>query len=256
MAFLLPLLIVIVTSLLGLTGGFLLIYYQKWAKFISKYLINFSIGALFGVVFLDIIPEISTQNQNQNVFIFVLVGILVFYILEKSLIYYHHHSVEHVWHENHHTKEEKLHSVPYLLAIGDALHNFIDGIIISASFLISIHLGIVTSITILLHELPQEIGQFAIMLHANFGRYKTALYSTIAQMAAVFGFLLGYFFLPYFSYLKFIVLGFAAGGFIYIACTDLLPETHREKSLEKSVIQVTLLLLGIFVIGFVGHLLK
>lgn len=254
MAFFIPLIIVIVTSLLGLSGGLLLLYKEKIAKLISKYLINFSIGVLFGVVFLDILPEIIKENQNPNIFFFTLLGIIVFYVLEKSLIWYHHHSIEDVWRESH-TVQEQMHSVGYLLTLGDALHNFIDGLIIAASFLVDFRLGIVSSLTILLHELPQEIGEFAIMLHKGIKKSKIITYNIVAQSFAIVGFLIGYFYLGLFNNLKFGVLAFAAGGFIYIASTDLLPETHREKSFIRSLIQVLLLFLGIFIIWYFGFIL-
>lgn len=254
MVLLIALAVVFVISLLGITGGILLIYREKWAKLISKYLITFAIGALFGVAFLDLLPEaIGAIQSVENVLVYALVGILVFYLLEKTLLWYHHHSVEHVWHGKH-PPEEKAHPVGYLITFGDALHNFIDGLVIVAGFLVDIKLGVITSLAVLFHELPQEIGEFAILLHAKFSRAKIILYSLGAQMTALIGVLIGFFYLPMFDNLEAVLLAFAAGGFIYIASTDLLPETHRERDLSKSLLQIILLILGVLTIWYVGQI--
>lgn len=253
MALLFALAVVFAISILGLTGGILLIYRERWAKFVSKYLITFAIGALFGVAFLDLLPEAAAQTQSlESVLIYALAGILVFYLLEKTLLWYHHHSVEQVWHKKH-TLEEKAHPVGYLITFGDAIHNFIDGLVIAAGFLVDFRLGITTSLAVLFHELPQEIGEFAILLHARFKKARIIMYSISAQMTAVAGFLIGWFYLPVFDGLQAVAIALAAGGFIYIASTDLLPETHREKSLSRSLLQLALLVIGVFVIWQIGQ---
>lgn len=253
MVLIIALLVVLIVSLLSLTGGLLLIYRENLAKLVSKYLITFAIGAMFGVVFLDLLPEAAHQITVESVMIYSLAGILIFYLLEKTLVWYHHHSMEHVWHGKH-TVEEKAHPVGYLITFGDALHNFIDGLVIAAGFLVDIRLGITTSLAVLFHELPQEIGDFAVLIHAKFSKQKTILYNLLAQMTSVIGVLIGLFYLPLFENLGSILLAIAAGGFIYIASTDLLPETHREKNLGKSLLQIGLLVLGIAIIWYVGVL--
>ncbi|MBI2547355.1 MAG: ZIP family metal transporter [Candidatus Aenigmarchaeota archaeon] len=255
MVFMLALGIVFIISVLGVTGGMMLIYREKWANFVSKYLITFAVGAMLGVVFLDLLPEaISTNIVVGNILVYSVIGVVFFYLLEKTLLWYHHHSVYHIWHSKH-TPEEKAHPAGYLITFGDALHNFTDGLIIAAGFLTNMQLGISTSLAVLFHELPEEIGVFAVLLHAKFGRLKTIIYSLGAQMTAVIGFLLGFYYLPLFEGLKAIVLAFAAGGFIYIASTDLLPETHNEKDLGKSLAQIILLILGIFTIYLTSQIL-
>ncbi len=244
--------IVLAVSLLSLLGGLFLIYRKKWARFISKYFINFAIGAMFGVVFLELLPEAVSQIHTvENVLVYSLAGIIVFYLLEKSLLWYHHHSIEFIQHKKH-PREEKIHPVGYLTILGDSIHNFLDGVMIAASFLVNFRLGIVTSLAVLFHELPCEIGNFCIMLHAGFRRSKVIMYNVVSQLTAVLGALFGVFYLPMFENLNAILLAFAAGGLIYIASADLLPETHREKSLWKSLLQIGLLILGIAVIWYVG----
>ncbi len=253
MVLLLILGVVFIVSLLSLVGGVLLLYKTSLAKFISKYLVSFAIGAMFGVVFLELLPEAVSKIQAESVFLYSLIGILVFYLLEKTLIWYHHHSIEFIQHKKH-PPEEKVHPVGYLVTFGDAIHNFLDGVIIAASFLLNFKVGVATSLAVLFHELPQEIGDFSIMLHAKFSRRKVFTYNLISQLTAVLGALLGFFYLPLVKDLQAILIAFAAGGFIYIASTDLLPETHREKELGKSILQFSLLILGIAVIWYVGHI--
>ncbi len=253
MVLLIILAIVFGISIASLIGGILLLYKASWAKFLSKYLISFAIGALFGAVFLDILPEAIDEIGTQTALVYSLFGVFMFYLLEKTLIWYHHHSYEFIHHTKH-PPEEKVHPVGYLITFGDAIHNFLDGVIIAASFLISFKLGITTSLAVLFHELPQEIGDFSVMLHAKFSRLKTFSYNLLAQLTAVLGAVLGFFYLPLFDNLQAILLSLAAGGFIYIASTDLLPETHREKDFGKSLLQIILLVLGVFVIWYTGRI--
>ncbi|MEK6909525.1 MAG: ZIP family metal transporter, partial [Candidatus Aenigmatarchaeota archaeon] len=234
MVLLVALAVVFAISIAALIGGVLLLYKKRWAQFLSKYLISFAIGSLLGVAFLDLLPEAIRLQSAGNVLVYSLVGMLVFYLGEKTLLWYHHHSLEHIiGNKKPHPEEEKVHPVGYLIAFGDAFHNFLDGVIIAASFLVDVKLGFVTSLAVLFHELPQEIGDFAIMLHAKFSRMKVFVYSLLAQLTAVLGALIGLFYLPTFGNLEAGMIAFAAGGFIYIASTDLLPETHREKNLSK-----------------------
>lgn len=252
MSFLGPFLIVLTISILGISGGILLIYRENWARLISKNLINFSIGAILGVVFLDLLPEVVEKAAEiENILVYSLAGILIFYFLEKTLLWYHHHSEEQVFHKKH-TAEEKAHPVAYLVTFGDGLHNFIDGLVIAAAFLIDFKLGLATSIAVLFHEIPAEIGEFAILLHAGFNRTKVIISSLAAQMTALLGFVLGFYYLSLFENLEAILIAIAAGSFLYIAATDLLPETHREKKPGKILIQVLLLISGILAIWLVG----
>lgn len=247
--------VVFAISIAALVGGILLLYKKSWAMFISKYLISFAIGSLLGVAFLDLLPEAIELQSAENVLVYALLGIIVFYLGERSLLWYHHHSLEHiVEHRKSHPEEEKAHPVGYLITIGDAFHNFLDGIVIAASFLVDVKLGFLTSLAVLFHELPQEIGDFAIMLHAKIGRFKVFIYNLLAQLTAVIGALVGFFYLPTFGSFEAGIIAFAAGGFIYIASTDLLPETHRERRLDKSIIQFALLVLGILTIWYIGQI--
>lgn len=243
-------------SVAALIGGVVLLYKKTWAKFLSTYLVSFAIGSMLAVVFLDLLPEAIQLQPTGNVLVFALAGILVFYLGEKSLLWYHHHTLDHLLKsEKTHPIEEKVHPVGYLIVLGDAVHNFLDGIIIAASFLVDTKLGVLTSLAVFFHELPQEIGDFAVMLHAKFSRVKVFTYNLLAQLTAVLGALIGFFYLPAFKSFEGAVIAFAAGGFIYIASTDLLPETHKERHLSKSLLQLLLLISGILIIWYIGRLI-
>ncbi len=208
------------------------------------------------MAFLDLLPEAIEIQSGENILIYSLAGIIIFYLGEKTLLWYHHHSLDHIMeHGKHHPPEEKIHPVGYLITFGDAFHNFLDGIIIMASFLVDFKLGVMTSLAVLFHELPQEIGDFAVMLHAGIKKSRVFIYNLCAQLAAVIGAALAYFYLPFIENFEAIFLAIAAGGFIYIASTDLLPETHKERSLNKSVLQFALLILGILTVWFLGFAL-
>ncbi len=247
--------VVFAISIASLIGGVILLYKKRWAQFLSKYLISFAIGSLLGVAFLDLLPEAIELQSAGNVLVYSLIGIIVFYLGERTLLWYHHHSLEHIIeHGKSHPEEEKAHPVGYLITLGDAFHNFLDGVIIAASFIIDTKLGFLTSFAVLFHELPQEIGDFAIMLHAKMSRVKVFAYNLLAQLTAVLGALVGFYFIPSFGNFEAAITAFAAGGFIYIAATDLLPETHRERKLGKSLLQFALFILGIFVIWYIGQI--
>ena len=247
--------VVFVISLAALMGGVLLLYKKSWAMFLSRYLISFAIGSLLAVAFLDLLPEAIELQSAGNVLVYSLVGMLVFYLGEKTLLWYHHHSLDHLTgNRKQHPEEEKVHPVGYLITFGDAFHNFLDGIVIAASFMVDVKLGFLTSLAVLFHELPQEIGDFAIMLHAKFSRFKVFFYNFLSQLTAVIGALIGFFYLPIFGNFEGGIIAFVAGGFIYIASTDLLPETHRERNLYKSLLQLVLLIFGALVIWNMGQI--
>jgi len=172
-------------------------------------------------------------TKSENMFIVILAGILSFFLLEKFL-----------W-RHCHERECPVHVFAYLSLLGDGIHNFIDGIIIAASFFVTIPLGLATTIAVTVHEVPQEIGDFSILVYGGFSKVKALLYNLLSALMAVLGALLIYLFssslLPNLTYF----LVFAAGGFIYIATADLIPEMHKEKDAWKSLAQFVFLFTGI-----------
>ncbi len=239
------LLISLSISLAGLAGGLLLLWKESFTKHISIHLVSFAAGALLGAVFLDILPEaLSMGALNETFFIYMLGGIVLFYILERFLFLYHCHG-----------GKCDVHTYGYLAIFGDTLHNFADGILIAGSFLISFPLGIVTALAVFFHEIPQEVGDFSIMLHSGFKQGKIILYNLISALAAVFGVVVGYYFSTTVAGLTSIILALIAGNFIYIAGVDLIPETTKDKEHMRSAKNLLLFFGGIATMYAVGVVL-
>lgn len=232
-------------SLASFSGVALLILKSETIKKFSTFFVSFAAGTLLGVTFLEILPEVSEMEIN---FIYVLYGILTFFILEKYFLWYHCHGVECVIH--------KQQSTPLIL-IGDVLHNFIDGIIIALAFLVDINLGIVTTIAVILHEIPQEIGDFSILLYGGMAKFRALVFNFLVALTVVMSAILTYALsnILNFNGIIGILLAFVAGHFIYISTADLIPELHRETNFRKSLFQICLLLFGVFIIWIVGGIL-
>ena len=235
---------VAVVSLAGLSGGLLLLRNEKKAKHLSLHMVSFAAGALLGAVFLDILPEaVEIGVLNTQFFIYMLAGIVTFYILEKFIFFYHCHA-----------GKCDVHTYGYLSVMGDTIHNFIDGVLIAASFLISVPLGIVTALAVFFHEIPQEVGDFSILMRAGIKKNKIIFYNIISALAAVVGAAIGYYFSTSIEGLTSIMLAFVAGNFIYIAGVDLIPETTKDEKHMRSFTTLLLFLSGILVIHFAGTL--
>ena len=198
-------------------------------------LVSFATGTLLAAAFLDLIPE-AMEYEAANVMLFPLLGIMTFFLLEKSIHWHHHH-----------TKKE-VHAFTYLNLIGDGFHNFIDGIVIAASFLHSPALGVTTTIAIIFHEIPQEIGDFSLLIHGGFSRAKALFFNFLSALTAVAGGVLGYFFISSLESALPYLLAYTAGHFIYIATVDLLPELVAHKSPKVSALQVAAITAGMAVI--------
>jgi zinc and cadmium transporter len=195
-------------------------------------LVGFASGSLIGGAFIHLLPE-SLEETGQTVFYYVIVGIVFFFIMEKFLYWRHCH-------------EEKcpVHTFAYLNLIGDGIHNFIDGMLIAASFILSYDLGVATTLAVIFHEIPQEIGDFGILIYGGFTKGKALAYNFVSALTAVAGALITYY-LAYVQGIEQFLVPFAAGGFIYIAATDLMPELHKKSHATESIIQLFSILAGI-----------
>jgi zinc and cadmium transporter len=224
-------------GLIAFAGAFSLLMSKEKLNKITVFLVALAIGALLGGAFFHFIPESLEKMPVYLVVIFIFLGITLFYLIEKYLHWHHCH------------KNGKCETHPYtkLILYGDGVHNFIDGLIIASSFIISIPLGILTSLLVMAHELPQEIGDFGVLIYGGYTRKKALLYNFISQLTAVFGGILGYFFLGIKDYAIY-VLPFAAGGFLYIAINDLIPEVFKEKSIEKKILNLLFIIIGIIIL--------
>jgi zinc and cadmium transporter len=231
------------SGLLGLTGGMLLLKNSRFAYKISFGIVAFAIGALLASALLDFLPEALESGEVELVFLGVLAGMLVFFLIEKFVIWHHHHT---------YGEEKEEHSYNYLVLIGDSIHNFIDGVILAAAFVVSPAIGIPAFLAVIMHEIPQEISDFGILLKGGMRKSRIVLFNVFSALISVIGAVLTYFFLAEFQSLTMPALAFAAGAFIYIAASDLIPETKRTTSMKKSLLQVALVLLGIFVIWYTG----
>jgi zinc and cadmium transporter len=204
-------------------------------------LVSLAAGALFGDAIIHLIPKAFEGSASDvSVSLWILAGILTFFVLEQFLRWHHHHGAD-----TEHTSESEVHPLGFLVLTADGLHNFIDGAIIAASYMVSIELGIATTIAVLLHELPQEIGDFALLLHAGFTSGRALLWNFVSGLIAFLG--AGFVLVvgDTFGTPVPALLAIAAGSFLYIAGSDLVPELHKARTLKRSLIQFTMILVGV-----------
>jgi len=226
---------------ISLVGLIVLAIKDKLLKKILLFLVSFSAGSLMGSAFFHLLPE-ALEEQGcgaLNTFIYLLVGFCLFFIFEKILKWHHCHD-----------EKCSTHSFGYMNLIGDAVHNTIDGIIIVSTFMVSPALGIPVAVAIILHELPQEVGDFGVLLHAGFKKSKALIYNFITALTVVLGVIIGYFLINHIANLNQFLIPLAAGGFIYIAASDLIPELHKEKNIKKSLLSFIIFIIALlFMLG-------
>ena len=234
----------LIGSVVSLIGGVLLLIKQKFALSISHYLSAFAAGALLSAAFFDLLPEAAEHMEELGVSVdiplWTLTGVLAFFLIERFIHHHHSHSQE---------IEEKKSVIP-LVIIGDIMHNFADGVAIAATFLISIPLGIVTSLAVAAHEIPQEIGDFGIMLHKGMARKKVLLINFYSSLAAMAGAFLTFIYKDKIEGFLPIILATTAGFFIYIALANLIPEIHNRENQKVAFWETIMLLVGVLVIYF------
>ncbi|HPQ81544.1 MAG TPA: ZIP family metal transporter [bacterium] len=218
----------------GLAALALLIPRFTAARFVSVF-VSYATGALLGAAFIGLIPHALHELGAGALFPTVIAGIVAFFILEKLLIWRHCHEAN--------CPEHK--TAGPLIIFGDALHNFVDGVIIAAAFLTSIELGIATAVAVIAHELPQELGDFMILLESGYSRARALAYNLLSSFTTFAGGLLAYFFLKELSQAVPYVMAVSAASFIYIALADLIPGRRKHASLSQTAIQTILMLLGI-----------
>ncbi|MFH0827512.1 MAG: ZIP family metal transporter [Candidatus Omnitrophota bacterium] len=232
-------------SLISLIGIITLAINEKLLQKILFGLIGFSAGALLGGAFLHLLPESLSVSSSTRVFYFLILGIVLFFLLER---YFY-------WRHCHEKGECDIHAFTYLNLIGDGLHNFIDGMVIAVSFLSSLKLGAVTTLAIILHEIPQEMGDFAVLVYGGFSRRKALIFNFLSALTAMMGAVCGYFLSHWVGDFSSFLLPLTAGGFIYIATSDLIPEIHKERDLKRSTLAFVAFLLGIALMSLAKFLL-
>jgi zinc and cadmium transporter len=227
---------VLVVSFFSLMGIFLFWVPKRAARIVIIALVSFSSGSLFGNAFIHLLPEaVERQGFGISISLFVLSGIAVSFFVEKVIHWRHEHS----------TSGEHVEAFAYMNLFGDAVHNFIDGSIIAAAYLLDIRIGIATTIAVLLHEIPQEMSDFAVLLHGGFSRGKALLYNFVTAGIAVLGLAFTIVMAQFAENVVLFLAPFAAGGFIYIAGADLIPQLHKETSVGSSLMQLLFFFLGI-----------
>jgi zinc and cadmium transporter len=229
-------------------------------------LVSFAVGALLGAVFLDILPHVFEQTKNPSrIAGFILAGILVFFMLEKFLIWRHHHHPDvpdgqmtphHGDHDEPHAHGHDHGRTGYMIVVGDSFHNVTDGVIIASAFLADARLGVVTALAIIAHEIPQEIGDFLILLHSGFGKRKALMLNALTGVATVAGALVAYFALRHVSAWIPEILAVSAASMIYIAVADLIPGLHKRTALADSAVQGLFIALGIGIIWVIHAALE
>ena len=213
-------------------------------------LVTFAIGTLLGAAFLGIIPHAFETGEAHQVAFSILGGIFAFFVLEKLLLYRHCHTEHCEVHDAHdHGRSGTL------IVVGDTVHNFVDGVLIAAAFLQSTELGVVTAVAIIAHEIPQEVGDFLILLHSGYSRLRALAVNLLSSAATLVGGVIGYFSLQLIDGLEPILLGVVAASMIYVAVADLIPGLHRRPELRDTAVQALLIALGIGSIAMVGALL-
>jgi len=225
----------IAVSLISLVGIFSLLLNERLLREILILLVGFGAGGLIGGAFLHLLPETIEHSANYlTPFIYVILGFVLFFILEKYFYWRHCHK-----------GKCEIHTFTYLNLVGDGIHNFIDGLIIGTSFVLDIKVGLAATFAIILHEIPQELGDFGVLLYGGFSKSKALFYNFLSATTAIIGTIIGFYFSHCFNGFSGFLLPVAAGGFIYIASCDLIPELHRQPKLKDATLSMLFFILGI-----------
>jgi zinc and cadmium transporter len=229
---------VAIVSIISLAGIFFLLLKKEKLKNIQLILVGLATGGLLGGAFFHLIPEAFKAFRNpMNASVYLVIGFIMFYILERFLH----------WQHDHNSGITESHIKPFgpINLIADAFHNFLDGLLIGAAFWYKFEIGIATTLSVLMHELPHEFGNFGVLLHAGYSPRRALLFNFLSACSSFLGALVVLIFSNLAAYLSVAVLPFAAGGFIYLAAADLIPELQSEKALVKSIYQFLALIFGI-----------
>jgi len=214
--------------------------------------VSYAVGALLGAVFLDLLPHLFEETKNPSrIAAFILMGILAFFVLEKVLLWRHHHhddeepGSEPGSHAHYHADDHDHGRSGWMIVVGDAFHNFTDGVIIAGAFIADLRLGVVTAVAIIAHEIPQEIGDFLVLLHSGFGRRQALIMNAVSGLATVVGALIAYFAISQVRGWIPEILAIAAASMLYVAVADLIPGLQRRTSVAETLGQVAFIILGV-----------
>ena len=228
---------ILLVSLIAVLGILLLSFQEVLFRRYLSLFISIAVGALLGDAFIHLIPEALAETENTTLTsVLIIVGILIFFLLEK-LLHWHHHGED--------AETSDIHPVGKLVLVSDGAHNFLDGIVIAASFAIGLPVGLATTLAVILHEIPQEVGDFAVLLHAGYTKGRALLLNFLSALSAVLGGVLFFVIGGFAESFAAICVPLTAGGFIYIAVADLIPELQKTKQWRISFLQSAAVVLGI-----------
>lgn len=229
----------ILVSLISLVGIFSFAFKNDLFKRILLLLVGFSAGSMIGASFFHLLPEALEHAKDTNIFLYLVLGFTLFFLLERYFYWRHCHE-----------GKCEVHSFVYLNLLGDGMHNFIDGMIIAAGFVTDVKIGFITTLAVISHEIPQEMGDFAVLVFGGLKKSKALFYNFLSALTAVMGALLGYFVSEKVHGFSNFLLPFACGGFIYIASSDLIPQLHHQAENKKSNLPLLFFILGILLMFF------
>jgi zinc and cadmium transporter len=240
-----------IISLISFAGALVLFLKEKILDKILLLLVSFSAGALMGGAFLHLMPEVITEiGTNEKslsmIFWFLITGFCTFFVLEQFIKWHHHHS----------TKHPDIMPFSYLILVSDGLHNFIDGLVIAGSFIASPAIGLATSFAVILHEIPQEIGDFAVLIYGGMKKTRALFLNFLSATIAMAGGIVGFFVFKGLGENVMLLLPFTAGGFVYVAASDLIPRIKEEENSKKSFIHFMVFLTGIAIMVLMKILVK
>ena len=239
----------VLVSLISLSG-ILLIFNRPIKESLLRVLISISAGSLLSVVFLDLLPEaIEAELYEPHLIFGVVLASIIFFFLFEKVLHWHHCRCD--YHEEH---DEKKHLI-YINLIGDAVHNIVDGFLIAASFMLDFQAGVIVTLAVILHEIPQEVSDFGVLLYAGLSKAKAIMANLLVALSAVFGAVIFYFFGQSFEKAIPLMVAFAAGNFIYLSMSDLIPELHHEKDSKKILKNSLWLLAGVLIIYLLINIL-
>jgi len=212
-------------------------------------LVSYAIGTLLGAAFLEILPQAFELSPGaERVSGTVLIGILLFFLLEKLMLWRHHHQGPDDAQHGDHGR------IATMVIVGDTFHNCVDGVIIAGAFLVSVELGIITAVAIITHEIPQEVGDFLVLLHSGYSKLQAFVFNILSSLAMLIGGMVAYYALQSVQHWVPLLLGIAAASMIYVSVADLIPGLHQRRELAATLQQVSLIAAGVATIWVVGSL--
>ena len=242
---------VVAISLVSFVGVLTLSFNERFLQRIIFILVALATGAFLGGAFVHIIPEVFERTGNTVVSsVAIIFGIILFFVFEKILHWHHNHGVEkcrdgHCDPETDSQNSPRIHPVGYSILLSDGIHNLIDGIIIGASYLTSVEIGVAATIAVILHEIPQEFSDFGVLIHSGFSVKKALLINFVSALTAILGAIIALAVGARADEVVLWILPIAAGSFIYIAAADLIPELHKTKNIAHSILQLLAIIAGV-----------